>query len=246
LAAASLMLGVTAAGGLIPPDESEEVEKVTICHRTNANSTPYIINEPDANGDVSGHADHTGPVWDETLKAQHIEWGDIIPPFTHSGGFFAGLNWDSEGQAIYENDCAPLEPPEQEFGTLAVTKVVVAPTGEPAGPLPTGFTVHVECDDLVTSVDVTFPASGGAGTPATISAIEAGSTCVVSESDTATFPAGTVVTYDPADANTTGVIVDANEDVAVGVTNTFASIAVAGAEVEAAVSSPPVSAKFTG
>ena len=224
VAALPLIVGAllaSAAGGLTPPDPNVEVDKVQICHRTNANTHPYEINEPDANGDVSGHADHTGPVWNETLKAQHIRWGDIIPPFTHSGGFFPGLNFDAEGQAIFENDCEPVEPPDQEFGSLTITKTVVAPS-DAVGPLPSSFTVHVECDDLVTSVDVTFPASGGAGTPSTIEDIEAGSTCIVTE-DTTTFPPGAVVTYDPAGANTTGVIVDANEDVAVGVTNTFAA-----------------------
>jgi len=224
LAAASLVFVASSAWGvLVPPDPNEVVDKVTICHRTNANTNPYVINEPDANGDVDGHADHTGPVWNPTLKPQHIKWGDIIPPFTFDGGTFPGLNWTVEGQAIYENDCKPLTPPEQQFGSLTVTKTVVAPTGTPTGTLPTSFTVHVECDDGVTSVNVLFPANGGAGTPSTITGIEAGSTCIVTETGTGSFPPGTVVTYSPPDANTTGVLVDANQNVQVGVTNTFAS-----------------------
>ena len=119
LAAVSLVVGATSAAGvLVPPDPNVEVDKVTICHRTNANTNPYVINEPAAEGDVEGHADHTGPVWNETLKAQHIKWGDIIPPFTFDGGFFPGLNWDAEGEAIYRNDCQPVEPPDQEFGSF--------------------------------------------------------------------------------------------------------------------------------
>jgi hypothetical protein len=224
LAAASLVFVASSAWGvLVPPDPNQVVDKVTICHRTNANTNPYVINEPDANGDVDGHADHTGPVWNPTLKPQHIKWGDIIPPFTFDGGTFPGLNWTVEGQAIYENDCKPLTPPEQEFGSLAVTKTVVAPTGTPTGTPPTSFTVHVECDDGITSVNVLFGANGGAGTPSTITGIEAGSTCIVTETGTGSFPPGTVVTYTPPDANTTGVLVDANQNVQVGVTNTFAS-----------------------
>jgi Domain of unknown function (DUF5979) len=234
VAAVPLLLGslvyvAAVAGGLTPPDPNVVVDKVEICHRTNANTHPYEINEPAADGDVSGHADHTGPVWNETLKAQHIVWGDIIPPFKFEDNTgehdFPGLNWDAEGQAIFENDCEPVEPPEQEFGSLTVTKTVVGPDGTPTGTLPTGFTVHVECDDLVTSVDVTFPASGGAGTPATIDDIEAGSTCIVTELNTGTFPPGTIVGYTPVGANTTGVVVDADENVAVNVTNTFAAVA---------------------
>jgi hypothetical protein len=224
LSVASLMFVATSAWGvLVPPDPNVIVDKVTICHRTNANTNPYVINQPDANGDVSGHAGHTGPVWNPTLKAQHIKWGDIIPPFTFNGGSFPGLNWTPEGQAIYQNDCKPLTPPEQEFGSLSVTKTVVAPTGTPTGTPPTSFTVHVECDDGITSVNVLFGANGGAGTPPTITGIEAGSTCIVTETGTGSFPPGTVVTYTPPDANTTGVLVDANQHVQVGVTNTFAS-----------------------
>ena len=221
LAAVSLVVGATSAAGvLVPPDPNVEVDKVTICHRTNANTNPYVINEPAAEGDVEGHADHTGPVWDETLKAQHIKWGDIIPPFTFDGGFFPGLNWDAEGEAIYRNDCQPVEPPDQEFGSLSVIKTVVVPANPVSG-IPTSFTVNVTCDDEVTDVDVTFPASGGAGTPPVIEDIEAGSTCVVTELDTGSFPPGSVVTYNPAGANTTGVVVDANVNVQVGVTNAF-------------------------
>ena len=44
------------------------------------------------------------------------QWGDIIPPFYYDDGgeepaFFPGLNWDADGQAIYENDCVMPEPP---------------------------------------------------------------------------------------------------------------------------------------
>jgi len=62
------------------------VTKVDICHRTNSNQNPYVVNAPDASGDVSGHDGHDGPVWDDSLKENHIKWGDIIPPFKYSGG----------------------------------------------------------------------------------------------------------------------------------------------------------------
>jgi hypothetical protein len=243
LVSATVLFAATSAGGLIPPDPDEVIDSVQICHRTNSNQNPYIINEPDATGDVSGHADHTGPVWNDTLKAQHITWGDIIPPFTFDGGTFPGLNWNAEGQAIYANDCNPVEPPELVFGSLTVTKTVVGPIGTPTGTLPTSFTVHVVCDDLVTNVNVTFPASGGAGTPPTINNIEAGSTCIVSETGTGSFPPGTVVTYSPVGANTTGVLVDENHNVQVGVTNSFASAPTAPTVAAEAVTVQPA---FTG
>jgi hypothetical protein len=232
---AAIMLGValaagvlaitTSAGGLVPPGDGI-VSSVEICHATRSNSNPYVINEPAADGNVSGHAGHTGQVWEDvtpTLKQQGIQWGDIIPPFNYDGGSFAGLNWDAAGQAIYANDCEPVEPPAEVFGSLAVTKVVVPPAVNPTGDLPSGFTVHVECDDG-TSVDVTFPAGGGAGSPAQIDDIEAGSECTVVETGTEAFPPDTIVSYSPAAADTTGVLVNENETTNVEVTNTFASL----------------------
>jgi hypothetical protein len=101
---------------LVPPGE-EVVEKVEICHRTDSYKNPYVINEPNANGDVDGHAtEHVGPVFYPEIP-KHTEWGDIIPPFYYGDpadpSYFPGLNWDADGQAIYENDCAvPTEVPE--------------------------------------------------------------------------------------------------------------------------------------
>ncbi|MBT2518030.1 LPXTG cell wall anchor domain-containing protein [Streptomyces sp. ISL-90] len=98
---------------LVPPDPNVEVDKVEICHSTGSHQNPYVINEPAADGDVSGHADHDGPIWFPGIEE---EWGDIIPPFTYDGGSFPGLNWSAEGQAIFANDCkipppAPPAPP---------------------------------------------------------------------------------------------------------------------------------------
>jgi hypothetical protein len=100
---------------LVPPGE-DVVDKVEICHATSSYKNPYIINEPNANGDVSGHADHIGPIFYPEIP-KHTEWGDIIPPFYYGDpedpSFFPGLNWDEEGQAIYENDCViPTPTPE--------------------------------------------------------------------------------------------------------------------------------------
>ena len=101
--------------------------------------------------------------WDPPLKAQHIAWGDIIPPFDYGDSVapthFAGLNWDSAGQDIYYGSkthegpavCTRPPPPEQQFGTLSLTKVVTGLplVGTPVdGTVPTdGFTAHVSCDD---------------------------------------------------------------------------------------------------
>lgn len=81
--------------------EPEHVE-VTLCHATPpdtaANGYQQITTDDDG---ALGHA------------AQHS--ADIIPPFSYYGGSFPGLNWDSEGQAIFNNDCVPPEPPSGDI-----------------------------------------------------------------------------------------------------------------------------------
>lgn len=85
------------------PAHAQEVDEVTICHARSAENNPYgpqaitvsvssIITGP------NGHDTHDGPVFPED------DWGDIIPPFQHEGGFYPGKNWP-EGQAILDNDC---------------------------------------------------------------------------------------------------------------------------------------------
>jgi hypothetical protein len=124
----------TAVPLLVPPGD-EVVPKVEICHATASYKHPYEINEPAADGDVSGHADHTGPIfWPDIPK--HTAWGDIIPPFFYGDpanpSFFPGLNWTPEGEAIFANDCEiPTPEPDLfvfpegcrfylDFGTLEV------------------------------------------------------------------------------------------------------------------------------
>src|SRR5450756_162598 len=69
-------------------------ETVTLCHATGSNTNPYveITVSVNAAGIAGGHADHTGPIWDSTLKASDIQWGDIIPAFTFSDFSYPGLN----------------------------------------------------------------------------------------------------------------------------------------------------------
>ena len=213
LVGSSLAIGTTSASG-------DPSANVTICHRTNSNTNPYVqitVDESAVDG-LGGGSDHlgahTGPVWDPTLKAQHIKWGDIIPPFDVNGDPRPDptliANWPA-GEAIFENGCNPVEPPEPELVDLSVAKEVV-------GTVPDGvadFTAQVTCDDG-TSVEVTLPVDGGLGTPSPIQ-VEQGSQCTVVE--TATGGADLVgysivgVDVDP------GVFIDT--DTTVTITNTF-------------------------
>lgn len=227
---AALAVGTIAAVGGTAGAGIDE-DHVAICHRTNSNTNPYVANAPDKSGVLSGHAGHTGPVWNPTLKKDHIKWGDIIPPFDS----FPGQNWDATGMAIYypaEGKAAcvvPGPPPEQEFGSLAVAKIVLGLplTVTPAsGSLPEDhFTAHVTCDDGITDLDVSLPLSGGAGTPALITGIEAGSSCTVTELGVDGLPSGTHVTYASVpDFTADGAPISADATTTVTITNDFREV----------------------
>jgi len=112
--------GIAVAGALLLPamvaatPATDGEHKVTICHRTDSNTNPYVVitvdvasvdgsNQNETGGKGDHFLEHVGPVWNATLKDLKIEWGDIIPPVP---GVHDGLNWDATGQAIYFADCS--------------------------------------------------------------------------------------------------------------------------------------------
>ena len=147
IAAATLGMGLLAlpfaAGASATQPDPEH--KVTICHRTNSVTNPYVVETVDEasvnsdSGDDHGQGDHhihTGPVFDSGTEypAPHNgdQWGDIIPPFYADGvtpGYWDTLNWNEAGQAIFANDCnlvVASETPTDEPTT---------PTDEPTDPV---------------------------------------------------------------------------------------------------------------
>jgi hypothetical protein len=102
----------TLAGALSKDNQQCAPPKVTICHRTDSVTNPYVQETVDQNAvdGVGGNdhfGQHTGPLASSTsvaqaLKDAHTKWGDIIPPVD---GVEDGLNWTTEGQAIYNNSC---------------------------------------------------------------------------------------------------------------------------------------------
>jgi hypothetical protein len=113
-------------------------------------------------------------------------------------------------------------------GSLTVDKIVTAPNGEPATPLPTSYSALVNCNDGIpahTNVTETFPGGGGQGTPV-LTGIPGGTVCTVVEQNTGSFPAGTTVSYTPAGANTPGITVLGSAAAQVSITNDFSGVAV--------------------
>ena len=108
LAVTGLLGGAIVAPAVLATPPAPE-HKVTICHRTNSNPNPYLIITVDiaSAGHLHGGHDtqHLGPIWEATLKGRHIEWGDIIPPYSYGAFSYPGSNWTAQGQAIWANEC---------------------------------------------------------------------------------------------------------------------------------------------
>jgi hypothetical protein len=144
---ASILGIVVAFVGVTAPTASatkpDPLHSVTICHRTNSVTHPYVqitVDEASVDGNSgndNGHGDHLlehlGPVFDVNADPDVAyppphngdQWGDIIPPFYADGQTPTGypsLNWDAAGQAIFEAGCKIPNEPEETF--FAVTKAI--------------------------------------------------------------------------------------------------------------------------
>jgi hypothetical protein len=127
-AAAGTIMVLSAAGGTSVAGAAPG--KVTLCHGTNADNNPYVVVNVSSKSvqhkifGPNGHGTHTGPIWNATLKPNHIAWGDIIPPFDYGKNgenHYPGLNWTAEGQAIFNAGCAIVAPPTSTPPSTTVT-----------------------------------------------------------------------------------------------------------------------------
>ena len=107
-------------------------------------------------------------------------------------------------------------------GSLTVDKIIIPPVAPPGTPLPLTFTALVTCSNGTTAT-VTIGAGRALGS--TITGLPIGKTCTVVEQTTGTFPPGTVVSYDPAGADTPpGVTIGDATGVVVTITNDFSGL----------------------
>lgn len=86
---------------------------ITICHRTDSETNPYVQKTVDASSTAfHGHEGHTGGVWFNG-HPKEPKWGDIIPPTDDDKDLsVTPMNWSTMGQAIWKNDCmSPFGPP---------------------------------------------------------------------------------------------------------------------------------------
>jgi hypothetical protein len=118
-------------------------QDVTLCHATDSSTNPYEKITINVDGAYHAHyTQHQGPVFSATVTGK---WGDIIPAFTFNQQTYS-LNWDSAGQAIYNNGCVPVQGGQgggpttttttstpQVLAASTTTQVAVVPTGSVNG-----------------------------------------------------------------------------------------------------------------
>jgi hypothetical protein len=111
-------------------------------------------------------------------------------------------------------------------GSLTIDISVDDPDGIPAVPLPSSYTVVVNCNDGIPAHHndiVTIGAGGGETAGATITGIPSGTICTVVEQTTASLPAGATEGDIPAAAATTGIVIPAGAGVVVDVVDNLAA-----------------------
>jgi hypothetical protein len=148
-------------------------DNITICHRTNAVGNPYvqITVDPSAVDGIAGNSgkkpdhygEHTGPVFDPNVDYQPPmsgdEWGDIIPPIP---GVHEGLNWTTQGQALYYFDCkldVPTPTESESSVTPTETESSVTPTETESSVTPTEIESSSSQPEVIPTETSTSPVS---------------------------------------------------------------------------------------
>jgi len=98
-------------------------DKVSICHATSSESNPYVSLNV-AQDSVDGDGGNDNGQGDHYLNHPN----DIIPPISD---IHSGLNWTTEGQAIWNNGCKPHHPTTTSTSTSTSTTTTTTSTTIP-------------------------------------------------------------------------------------------------------------------
>lgn len=133
--------------------------KVTLCHRTDAYSNPYVrINVDVASVLHEGHDSHNGPVFYSSIP-KHTKWGDIIPPFDYGPNEqYAGQNWTPQGISVFDDGCNMPHP------TTTTTTCPPKTTTTTTTTLPTTTTTTTQASTTSTAPTTTTTVPGGSTT----------------------------------------------------------------------------------
>lgn len=226
----AIILGVqlvlAANAGAVQPGQDDE-HKVTICHRTNSVTNPYVritVDYSAADGATgkgnNDHTHHLGPVFDFAADPSVAyptprngdQWGDIIPPYTYDNGSFAGLNWTEAGQAVWNAECGEPDTPDPEdpITTLTIEKMVSGDAAPATWSFPfTGLAGGFDLSDDAVSTDPQI--------------IDPDTPYVITETDTA-GATSTTVECEGADAAVVGASVTVEVAEGVDATCTFENV----------------------
>ena len=115
---AGMVLSTVGASAATP--HALVANKVTICHRTDSETNPYVTETIANAAALNAHLKvHTGDVW-YVGHPKEPKWGDIIPSFSYKGHSYS-LNWTQAGAAIWNNGCKPVAPSSSASSSESVT-----------------------------------------------------------------------------------------------------------------------------
>ncbi|MBX7110391.1 MAG: hypothetical protein K1X87_00910 [Dehalococcoidia bacterium] len=180
------MMAFALIGGAALHPASAQTDQVTLCHRTDSVTNPYVRITVSTSAVVSeGHSGHLGVVATsqaqaESIKASGQMWGDIIPPLPNVVGLEGGLNWDA-GKAVYYNNCGyPMGTPTATAtltGTATMTATATATATGTATATSTATrtaTATATPTRTATSIPTTVPTTPSTGGGATGGGITGG------------------------------------------------------------------------
>ncbi len=162
--------------------------KVSLCHRTDSYSNPYVRITVDVASVLhNGHDDHNGPVFYPAIP-KHMKWGDIIPPFDYGPHEqYAGQNWTVQGTTVFDSGCTGYHP--------TTTTTTTCP--------PKTTTTKPATTTTTSTVPPTTTTTAPGETTTTTAPGETTTTTAPGETTTTTTPGETTTTSSPDTTTTT-------------------------------------------